>query len=876
VLPVNIVDAQTPPPQAGDWIIEDTTVIENETIILRGNLIVGDGGNLTLRNCEVYVHNDFPGQRGIEVEDEGVMWAYGTTFTTNVPGMNYNFRVYGLVHIERCDLSGMLEVGIYLGGNAIGKILDSDVHDNGLYRNVGITADGNSVVEITGNNIYNHLLDLPLRGVGIYSRRDSIVKISGNNISNNNGGIGTRENSIVTIQDNTITFNDYGIITWDNSVVTVVGNNISDNSVDAIETQDNSSVIIQNNIIKTNGVNGIISAQYSQITVVGNDISHNGDRGVDVQGNSSATIENNTINSNIEYGIINLHYSRATIMGNFISDTKKDGIAVTRGASPLIINCTIINSSQFGISVWDISKPKIYNCTISNSGKADIYAGNNSHPTVISTFFDRDKVYFNDTVSDISVGWWVRGEVLDEANNPVKDAAVKILDSEGDIVFEGNTNDYGRTGLVPVIEATMSNNGIKSLTPHNFTAVKGNTSGFVIREVTRNLNVQIRLGIHDYIPLPDWIDPGELFIRFESPETGSFLRGTVTLTVSCCRFLDCALFYLEDDGEQVLIGNGSMLKKGLDLEYTFDLDTANYANGEYLLVVEGQNTTFDFTARNNVKVYIDNERSSLGATVASAGIAVIAAVGAAFAVGSGAAEEIVSEYAEERIYDATKQRALPGAVQGMLAIVSALVLAGSFTYLYLEDYSNMLMLFAYMLISTGTVIIFMEGVEVISAKRNNVESGFSLWPVGLLSLLATTFFIKLPFGSPGKTKVMEGADVKGAGISGLAMLLAAPVLLPIFVLLLHNGYYDIGLIGGYTIVMLFFVDSLPIKPLEGKRVFQWNKGVWLGTFCFSAFLLFAWQQVWIGYDVFLMLGVVALVAVIIVLSRKTTGPRPSS
>ncbi len=136
-------------------------------------------------------------------------------------------------------------------------------------------------------------------------------------------------------------------------------------------------------------------------------------------------------------------------------------------------------------------------------------------------------------------------------------------------------------------------------------------------------------------------------------------------------------------------------------------------------------------------------------------------------------------------------------------------------------------------------------------------------------MLATTFILKLPFGSPGKTKVVEGADVKGAGISGLPKLLAAPALLPIFVLLLQNGYYNIGLIGGYTIVMLFFVDALPIRPLEGKRVFRWSKGIWLMVFCFSAFLLFAWQQVWVSYDVFLLLGVLALVAVLAVVSRKS-------
>ncbi len=96
VLPVNIAEAQTPLPPAGDWIIDDTTVIENETIVLRGNLIVRDGGVLTLRNCEVYIHCNFPGHRAIEVEEGGELWAYGTTFATNVQGINLHHLFVGI------------------------------------------------------------------------------------------------------------------------------------------------------------------------------------------------------------------------------------------------------------------------------------------------------------------------------------------------------------------------------------------------------------------------------------------------------------------------------------------------------------------------------------------------------------------------------------------------------------------------------------------------------------------------------------------------------------------------------------------------------------------------------------------------------------
>ncbi|UCF07509.1 MAG: hypothetical protein JSW28_07625, partial [Thermoplasmata archaeon] len=49
-LPIYFTFSQTPPPAEGDWVISDTTTITDETVILRGNLIITDGGVLTLDN----------------------------------------------------------------------------------------------------------------------------------------------------------------------------------------------------------------------------------------------------------------------------------------------------------------------------------------------------------------------------------------------------------------------------------------------------------------------------------------------------------------------------------------------------------------------------------------------------------------------------------------------------------------------------------------------------------------------------------------------------------------------------------------------------------------------------------------------------------
>ena len=59
-----------------DWNITDTQVIENETIILTGNLTVESGGNLTFRNVTLELNCSSLYQYHIKVESGGAMYIF--------------------------------------------------------------------------------------------------------------------------------------------------------------------------------------------------------------------------------------------------------------------------------------------------------------------------------------------------------------------------------------------------------------------------------------------------------------------------------------------------------------------------------------------------------------------------------------------------------------------------------------------------------------------------------------------------------------------------------------------------------------------------------------------------------------------------------
>ena len=74
VLLMGSAAAQTDPPVTGNWTVADNTLVENQTVRLRGNLTVSNGGNLVLRNVTLQVFSGpVEGTHGVTVEAGGTL-----------------------------------------------------------------------------------------------------------------------------------------------------------------------------------------------------------------------------------------------------------------------------------------------------------------------------------------------------------------------------------------------------------------------------------------------------------------------------------------------------------------------------------------------------------------------------------------------------------------------------------------------------------------------------------------------------------------------------------------------------------------------------------------------------------------------------------
>lgn len=114
------VSAQTDPPALGDgdWVVSDTTVIRDwDVIMLRGDLQVTRGGDLTLANTTLLFVNAAAGEHGITVEDGGSLHILeGATVGSSRPNVAWTFAAEAGCSLEVRD-SSIEECGMSVFGN---------------------------------------------------------------------------------------------------------------------------------------------------------------------------------------------------------------------------------------------------------------------------------------------------------------------------------------------------------------------------------------------------------------------------------------------------------------------------------------------------------------------------------------------------------------------------------------------------------------------------------------------------------------------------------------------------------------------------------------------------------------------------------------
>ncbi len=80
--------AQTEPPNEGNWVIDEKTTIQDKVIVLNGDLIVEAGGELNLYNVELKLNCKSEREYKIRVENNGEINIYNSEISSNT---NYQY-----------------------------------------------------------------------------------------------------------------------------------------------------------------------------------------------------------------------------------------------------------------------------------------------------------------------------------------------------------------------------------------------------------------------------------------------------------------------------------------------------------------------------------------------------------------------------------------------------------------------------------------------------------------------------------------------------------------------------------------------------------------------------------------------------------------
>jgi Zn-dependent protease len=136
-------------------------------------------------------------------------------------------------------------------------------------------------------------------------------------------------------------------------------------------------------------------------------------------------------------------------------------------------------------------------------------------------------------------------------------------------------------------------------------------------------------------------------------------------------------------------------------------------------------------------------------------------------------------------------------------------------------------------VAVGSGFVLHELMHKFTAERYGYWAEFRMWVMGIVLALITSS-LGFIFAAPGATYI-SGSNVseKQNGIISLAGPATNVVIAAVFLLvgLVGTGIVaDIGLIGFPVNLFLALFNMLPIMPLDGAKVFRWNKLIWAGVF----------------------------------------------
>ena len=206
---------------------------------------------------------------------------------------------------------------------------------------------------------------------------------------------------------------------------------------------------------------------------------------------------NHTYNSEFAYGIYMKDSADNNISFNpAISDISGYGDAgiYLDNSSPYINYANIHNSLQ-GLICVNGASPLMVSSHIWNDVVDDVYVYDNSHPILLNTTFNKNQGYVMDSLSNLTVEWYLDVYVRDSGGTPISGASVNLTDRQGNYFTAGTTDASGHLGPLVLIEYVQNWTEKDYRSPYNVYADDGASYGSEPVLLDTSKAVYITLGL---------------------------------------------------------------------------------------------------------------------------------------------------------------------------------------------------------------------------------------------------------------------------------------------------------------------------------------------------------------------------------------------
>ncbi|MGQ4891491.1 MAG: right-handed parallel beta-helix repeat-containing protein [Candidatus Njordarchaeia archaeon] len=429
----------TAPPNSGDWNISDTTIIENEDLIINGSIFVKNGGVLILRNSTIRMNLNTDGEYWIEVMNGGNLTLINSSITAYNPDNNYYIKVDSGAKFfmleSKISFAGYTSdnhgeySGLWINTDNV-TIYNSDIIKNyyGIYIYYGdnITIHNCSFVNnrygifiMHGNNIdiqKCEVINNEFYGLIVYYVNN--ISLSNCSIYNNSHGIGIGDSENVNIINNSILDNTEGLSFWHNTNVSISGNTLIGNKIFIIGSKNE---LVSTHIDESNNVDGwpigyhvnetnlvISDKNYGELilaycenvnitnvtifalevvytknlTVGESDISN---YGVHIDESSDIHLTSSKI-SNSKYGLI-VENSYDIVVTDCIILNNWEGVVMGNSANVTLSSSKIYDNQLRGVNTYLVSNLNVFNCDLSNN-YVSLYIDDGNNITVSNSNFE--------------------------------------------------------------------------------------------------------------------------------------------------------------------------------------------------------------------------------------------------------------------------------------------------------------------------------------------------------------------------------------------------------------------------------------------------------------------------------------------------------